>query len=297
MAASDSSARSASTLRISGWSTSGVPNALRWRTWSTASVSARASAPPSPARSRAGSSATISMMVAHAPALLADPPADRAVVFDLGEALDRLPSLSLSRWMWMPLRVPSGSIRGTRKQVQPSGRLGEHEEHVVHGRRAEPFVAGEPVCAVAGGLGARWCSPARPSRPASRSSTCPRSARASSRAGAGRSYSGGGSGSYARPAPARAQRRDRRVRHRDRAAVPGLGLRDRLNAGRPRHVRAGPGLSPTPPRAAVATARASASARRGGTRPRRCGCRSGRGCAAPAGGRWRAGRAPALPPT
>ena len=37
------------------------------------------------------------------------------------EALDRLPSLSLSRWMRMALRVPSGSTRGSRKQVRPSG--------------------------------------------------------------------------------------------------------------------------------------------------------------------------------
>ncbi len=33
VAASDSRARSASTLRISGWSNSGRPKALRWRAW------------------------------------------------------------------------------------------------------------------------------------------------------------------------------------------------------------------------------------------------------------------------
>ena len=33
------------------------------------------------------------------------------------DALERLPSLSLSRWMWNGLRLPSGRQRGTRKQV------------------------------------------------------------------------------------------------------------------------------------------------------------------------------------
>ena len=37
------------------------------------------------------------------------------------EALLRLPSLSLSRWMRNGLRVPSGSTRGTRKQERPPG--------------------------------------------------------------------------------------------------------------------------------------------------------------------------------
>src|SRR4029450_11649391 len=35
------------------------------------------------------------------------------------EALERLPSLSLSRWMWKRLRSPSGVKRGRRKQVRP----------------------------------------------------------------------------------------------------------------------------------------------------------------------------------
>ena len=37
------------------------------------------------------------------------------------EALDLLPSLSLSRCRRIPLRVPSGSTRGSRKQVSPAG--------------------------------------------------------------------------------------------------------------------------------------------------------------------------------
>ncbi len=37
------------------------------------------------------------------------------------EAFDRLPSLSLSRWIRNTLRVPSSNTRGTRKQVSPPG--------------------------------------------------------------------------------------------------------------------------------------------------------------------------------
>jgi hypothetical protein len=37
------------------------------------------------------------------------------------EALERLPHFSLRRWMRIVFRVPSGSERGTRKHVTPSG--------------------------------------------------------------------------------------------------------------------------------------------------------------------------------
>ncbi len=37
------------------------------------------------------------------------------------DAFERLPSLSLSRWMRNTLRLPSSRTRGTRKQVSPSG--------------------------------------------------------------------------------------------------------------------------------------------------------------------------------
>src|SRR5437763_5959380 len=36
-------------------------------------------------------------------------------------AFDRFPSLSLSRWMWNPLRVPSGRHLGRRKHDRPPG--------------------------------------------------------------------------------------------------------------------------------------------------------------------------------
>ena len=66
------------------------------------------------------------------------------------DALERLPSLSLSRSMRMALRVPSGRQRGTAKQDSPAGGLGEHQEQVAHRRRAEPLVPGEDVAAVGG---------------------------------------------------------------------------------------------------------------------------------------------------
>ena len=44
----------------------------------------------------------------------------RAVELDLADALERLPSLSFSRWMRKTLRSPSGRIRGTAKQETPS---------------------------------------------------------------------------------------------------------------------------------------------------------------------------------
>ena len=37
------------------------------------------------------------------------------------DALDRLPSLSLSRWSRKPFRLPFGEMRGTRKQESPFG--------------------------------------------------------------------------------------------------------------------------------------------------------------------------------
>ncbi len=37
------------------------------------------------------------------------------------EALEEFPSLSLSRWISMAFRLPSGSTRGSRKQDRPCG--------------------------------------------------------------------------------------------------------------------------------------------------------------------------------
>ncbi|CAM5264862.1 hypothetical protein SGRI78S_07348 [Streptomyces griseus subsp. griseus] len=63
--------------------------------------------------------ATISMMVRtprpSSPTRWAQVPSNSTSA----EALDRLPSLSFSRWIANTLRVPSGSTRGTRKQLSP----------------------------------------------------------------------------------------------------------------------------------------------------------------------------------
>ena len=121
MAASLSTARSASTFCMSGWSTSeGAEGAPVAGVVDRLGEAARTVA----AEPRTQSSRvvlTISMMVRHAAALLADQPARRAVELHLaGEALDRSPSLSLSRCSRNTLRLPSGSTRGTRKQETPS---------------------------------------------------------------------------------------------------------------------------------------------------------------------------------
>ena len=58
-------------------------------------------------------------MVSTATSFLADQPRDGIVVFDLAEAFERLPSLSLRRCNKIRLRVPSGRTRGTRKQDSP----------------------------------------------------------------------------------------------------------------------------------------------------------------------------------
>ena len=134
------------------------------------------------------------------------------------------------------------------------------------------------------------CWRARRSRPASRSWPCPRRARRLVRRGRVR-------GSYvgrlqiAAPIPRRCSGSARsagtdRVRHRDRAAVAGLDL-DRARRTSAARATCAPGLgvAPRQPRAARArtASRMQLVPRRDGTRPRRCGGRSGRGCAAPAG--------------
>ncbi len=78
-----------------------------------------------------------------------------------------------------------------------------------------------------------------------------------------------------------AQRRDRRVGHRDRAADAALGLHQQHEHRRAGDVGAGCRARARASRAGRGRRRsASARARSCRTRPRRCGGRSGRGCAA-----------------
>ena len=101
-----------------------------------------------------------------------------------------------------------------------------------------------------------------------------------------------------------AQGRDHRVGHRDRAADPGLGLGHAHEGGAAGDVGARPRVLPgRGVQLVLDRHRPSARARRGGTRPRRRGGRSGRGSSASARSRWRAGPAscarslPAYSPT
>ncbi len=106
-------------MRISGLSTSGPPNALRWTAWCTACATACRISAAEPSAQSSRVAATIPMIVAtprpSSPTRRAHVPSNSTSA----EALERLPSLSLSRWTANVLRVPSGSIRGSRKQVSP----------------------------------------------------------------------------------------------------------------------------------------------------------------------------------
>ena len=107
------------TPRIIGWSISFFWKAARPRTWLTASASARrmmpSVAPTVPRRVWC----TMSMMT-----LMPRPSSPRRKAWVSwysisAEAFDLLPSLSLIRMTWSVLRLPSGRMRGTRKQEMP----------------------------------------------------------------------------------------------------------------------------------------------------------------------------------
>ena len=212
------------------------------------------------------------------------------------EALDRLPSLSLSRWIRNVLRVAVGQHPRHDEAGQAAGRLGEHQEHVAHRRRGEPLVSGEPVGAVGAGHGAGRVGP---------------DVRAALLLG--HAHAGQAAGLALRARAARGRRsRDSEPRlplggerrRRPAARAPRRGSSRSGSRGRPRSgstPRSRPRGRPARPGSGRAMTRragprrprpSSASATTGGTRPRRCGGRSGRGCAAPAGSRWPAGPTP-----
>ena len=149
VAASDSSARSASTLRMAGWSASSLPNALRWRAWCTACAVPQRMPAAEPSRQSRRVWLTMRMIVGtprpSSPTSRARTPSNSTS----DEGSERVPSLSLRRWMRKP-----GSALSNRKQESPAARLREREEDVARGIGAEPLVAGELVLAAARGLGA-----------------------------------------------------------------------------------------------------------------------------------------------
>ena len=219
-------------------------------------------------------------------------------------ALAWLPSLCFRRWMASALTRPSGSQRGRKKQLSPARPLRQHQEGVAHRRREEPLVAGDGVT--------RSPQASRPSATArvvlARTSEPPcfsvmpmpsvtavlcaagHEARVVARAGDAPAPVGPHAGIGA-------QRGRDGITHRHRAQHRRLELgeqhegRSRFRHGcpalRPRGCRAGGGAAPRP----------SARGSWGGTRPGRCGGRSGRGCAARARVCWPAwrGSASALP--
>ena len=226
-----------------------------------------------------------------APALGSEPSRPGAVELDLGRGVGAVAELVLEA---LDAEDVAGAVvehPGDDEAGQPALGLGEHEEHVAHRRRAEPLVPGQGVLAVG------------------RERLGPRGVGADVRAAlllghahagqAARLRGGLAQASVVRRGPqpglplccdgrVGAQCRDRCVGHRDRAAVAGLDLRPDQEAGRA-HAGGRPcrRRGPTVPRAVPRRRRPRAArARRGGSRPRRPGCRSGHGSAGPGDGCW-----------
>ena len=197
------------------------------------------------------------------------------------DALDRLPSLSLRRTTSSRLRVPSGSTRGTTKQVTPPVGLRQHQEDVVHRRRGEPLVAVQRVLAVdrrrprLGDVGADVGAALLLGHPhAGERAELGRGAAA----GPGRRTCDASSGvhSFASASSARSAGTAAYVIEIGQP-WPGSVCDQAMKPGGPAHVGVRRRPTPTAPRPARGRPRApSASATTGGTRPRRSGCRSGR---------------------
>ncbi len=119
VAASLSRARSASTFFISGCSTSRRPKALRWAVWCSASVSAARISPAVPSAQSSRVSAPMARICGtprpSSPTRQASASWNSTSLL----ALAWLPSLCLRRWMCSALTRPSGSSRGSRKQLSP----------------------------------------------------------------------------------------------------------------------------------------------------------------------------------
>ena len=205
------------------------------------------------------------------------------------EALERLPSLSFSRWKRKPLLSPVAEQPRHQEAGEPLLRLRQHEEGVRHRRRHEPFVAGEAV--EAGRLPAPPCVMlARTSVPPCFSvMPMPRVSPAFSTGGFWRLVvfaRGHARRPFAEQLWARHQRRQRGVGHGHRAEMPAFELRRQVEARGPR-----PGAACRSPRRRFPRSRnagrrrssgASARDRPDGTRPGRCAALAVMRAAAPA---------------
>ena len=119
-AASDSSARSARTFFINGWSISSAPKAERRRQWWITWDRAMRIPALEPIMQSKRVMATISMMVRtpspSSPTRQASAP--RSSVSH--DALETLPIFFFRRWICIGFLDPSGRQRGSRKQVRPA---------------------------------------------------------------------------------------------------------------------------------------------------------------------------------
>ena len=244
VAASDSTARSASTFCISGCSTSRLPNAERPSQWLIAAAVPHRIPVAQPITQSSRVWLTISMIVGtprpSSPTIRAQAARNSTSL----EAFERLPSLSLSRWMWKRLRSPSGVKRGSRKHERPpsawastrnASHIGAEQNHLwpvisysapgtaAVQRRRRRRVGAHVRAALL--LGHRHAAE-RAGLVGGRAELAVVVEREEARLPLG-----GDLGLLA-------DRRDHRVGHRDRAADAGLDLREQHEERRPRDVRA-----------------------------------------------------------
>ena len=155
-AASVSSARSASTARISGCSTSGAPAAARPAACAAACCAHTRISAAEPMTQSRRVCTTISTIV-RTP--LPGRPTIRAHALSYSTSLDafeRSPIFSFSRIRRKPeFREPSGSQRGTRKLLTPSAVCASVRKRVAHRRAREPLVAAQRVLAALAAVACR----------------------------------------------------------------------------------------------------------------------------------------------
>ena len=83
----------------------------------------------------------------NAPALLADQRRPGAVELDLARGVGPVAELVLQALEGDSVALPVGGPPGQGEAGQTARRLGQNQEQVAHGRRAEPLVPGQPVAA------------------------------------------------------------------------------------------------------------------------------------------------------
>jgi hypothetical protein len=145
VAASLSSARSASTLRISGCSIRRLPKAMRCAVWF------RAMRQRLPHQAAGAQRAVEPRHRAHledlrdAAAFLADQPGRRAVELDFGAGVGLVAQLVLQALDADRVAAAVGQHARQEQAAQAGRGLRQHQEGVAHRRREEPLVAGDAV--------------------------------------------------------------------------------------------------------------------------------------------------------